>query len=138
MWKTWFVTGALLAALAVVLGAFGAHGLKDAFPDATTAEQSLRIFETGARYHMYHALGLLVCGLLIKSQGERRLLKSCGWLFLIGIFLFSGSLYLLSTIEITGLQSWKSFIGPLTPIGGLCFIAGWICLAAGAFRNKNL
>ena len=86
-------------------------------------DYSRGVFETAVQYHFYHSLALLVVGMLALSQPQTVLLKSSGWLFFIGILIFSGSLYLLS---ITG----HRWLGAVTPLGGLSFIAGWACLAA--------
>lgn len=132
MIKRSLITGALLAGLAVVLGAYGAHGLKNALgPEHLSQVQS---FDTAARYQMYHAFALLILGILAKLFGESRLLNAAYSCFVIGIVLFSGSLYLLSTRSITGLE-W-SWLGPVTPLGGLFFILGWILLTLSIVRKK--
>ena len=114
-----FITLASLSAMtAVMLGAFGAHALRQRLDD-----YSRGVFETAVQYHFYHSLALLAVGMLALSQPQTVLLKSSGWLFFIGILIFSGSLYLLS---ITG----HRWLGAVTPLGGLSFIAGWACLAA--------
>ena len=112
--------GALLGALAVALGAFGAHALK-----ARLTPEKLVTFETGVRYHFYHTLALLAVGLLQIALPAVGMLALAGWLFLAGIALFSGSLYWLAL----GGSRW---LGPVTPLGGLALIGGWIALAAGA------
>ncbi len=108
--------GALLGGLAVALGAFGAHALK-----ARLSPERLVTFETGVRYHFYHSLALLAVGLVqfnLPLAGNAAL---AGWLFLAGIALFSGSLYWLAL----GGPRW---LGPVTPLGGLALIGGWIAL----------
>ena len=118
-----FITLASLSGMfAVILGAFGAHGLKNRL-DA----YSMGVFETAVQYHFYHSLALLAVGMLALSQPQTTLLKSSGWLFLLGIFIFSGSLYLLS---VTGVR----WLGAVTPLGGLAFIGGWACLAATGWK----
>ena len=119
--KTFFVMGAVLAGLGVALGAFGAHGLK-----GMLSADMLANFETGVRYQMYHALALLAVAWAI-AQWHNRLLVIGGWLFVVGIIIFSGSLYVLS---LTGLR----WLGAITPIGGVALIAGWGCLAVAALR----
>ncbi|HIB26406.1 MAG TPA: DUF423 domain-containing protein [Candidatus Marinimicrobia bacterium] len=116
MMKSWIIFGALLAALAVLLGAFGAHGLK-----GKVSPEDLTIFETGVRYHMYHALGLILISVLgLYYYPEMIQLPA---IFLsVGILLFSGSLYIL---VLTGLR----WMGAITPLGGVAFIAGWLLLA---------
>lgn len=126
--RTLLATAAGAAGLAVILGAFGAHALK-----ARLTPDQLQTFETGVRYQMYHALALFVCAWLIDRGLPGA--SAAGGLFLAGILLFSGSLYLLATRELTGLNSWR-WLGPVTPLGGLCFIAGWITLAVSALRWK--
>ena len=121
--KTFFAAGAILGALAVALGAFGAHGLKPVLtPDM------LANFETGVRYHMYHALALIAAALLAGRFPESRLPVWGGWLFVAGIVFFSGSLYLMA---FTGMR----WLGAITPIGGVAMIAGWLCLAVAALRG---
>ena len=101
--------GSIFAGTAVILGAFGAHALKEKL-----SIQQLQVFETGVKYQFYHAF--------VPA------LNYSFWFFTAGILLFSGSLYLLSTIDINGLSGIKSILGPITPLGGLCFILGWISL----------
>jgi uncharacterized membrane protein YgdD (TMEM256/DUF423 family) len=119
--SAWFVMGAITAGIAVVLGAFGAHGLKSRVDPAMLA-----VFETGVRYQMYHALALLAVG-LARVHWPSALFSAAGWFFLAGIAIFSGSLYLMTA---TGAR----WLGAITPIGGVAFILGWIALAAGAWR----
>jgi uncharacterized membrane protein YgdD (TMEM256/DUF423 family) len=106
--------GAINAAIAVAAGAFAAHGLRNRL-DA----RALEVFETGARYHMYHALAMVLCGVLAMSRP--------GWTFQAGIVLFSGSLYALALTDV-------KVLGAITPLGGLAFLAGWIWLAISALR----
>ncbi len=109
--------GALLGMLAVIVGAFGAHGLENLL-----SEHALQRFHTGVEYQFYHVAALLVVGILSTNHKQSpRSLRFSGIFFVSGIILFSGSLYLYA---ITG----KTFFGIITPIGGLCFIAGWISL----------
>ena len=122
MEKTFFAIGAILAGLAVALGAFGAHGLK-----GMLSADMLANFETGVRYHMYHALALLVVG-VAYMQWQKPLIATAGWLFVAGIVIFSGSLYVLS---LTGVR----WLGAITPIGGVAMIAGWACLAIAVLRS---
>ncbi len=123
MERLFLVIGSLFGVLAVALGAFAAHGLQ-----ARLSADLLQTFETGARYQMYHALALLAAGLVIPRYPGAGLVTTAGWLFVAGIVIFSGSLYLLA---LTG-QRW---LGAITPIGGLAFIAGWLCLALGVWRG---
>ncbi|HNS13221.1 MAG TPA: DUF423 domain-containing protein [Bacteroidia bacterium] len=120
MQKTFLLTGTLLGALAVILGAFGAHALK-----AKISVENLQIFETGVRYQFYHALALLLLAVIFDkiSAGQAQL---AGYCFLIGVILFSGSIYLLATRELLEIDSWNKVLGPITPIGGLTLISGWV------------
>ncbi|OWY19440.1 DUF423 domain-containing protein [Sphingobacteriales bacterium UPWRP_1] len=129
MQKNFIVIAALLAAAAVMLGAFGAHGLK-----AKLTPDQLQVFETGVKYQFYHALGLFLLGLLMFQHHSNPLLVYAGYAFMAGILLFSGSLYLLANKTLLGIEGWR-WLGPVTPLGGLSFIAGWLLLAAGVWRN---
>ncbi len=121
--RTALVAGALGALLSVGLGAFAAHGLKAIIDPA-----SLSTFQTGVEYQFYHSLGLILISAIAQSKSSVSLLWSVR-LMLSGILLFSGSLYLLALTDI-------SWIGPITPIGGLCFLGAWGCLAAHALRKQ--
>lgn len=123
MQKLFLLAGSIAMALAVALGAFGAHGLK-----SKLSQEMLDIFETGVQYHFYHAIGLLIVGLLAQYLPNSSLLKWGGWLMITGIIIFSGSLYTLST---TGIR----WLGAITPIGGLCFIASWIIIGLAAWKG---
>ena len=125
MQRTFLAWGSLLAMLSVAIGAFGAHLLKPII-DA----DSLKVYETGVQYQMMHALGLILIALLIGQWGESPKLRWAGILLIFGIVLFSGSLYVLS---ISGI----SILGAITPLGGLCFLAGWLCLSLEAFSRKT-
>ncbi len=121
------ITAAILACLAVVFGAFGAHGLKELInPDA------LATFEVGVRYQMYHAIAMLIIGLsvMVPAKTQKMVLA----FFTFGIILFSGSIYLLSLKEILPFEVAKIVF--LTPIGGFGFIIGWIFLAVGIVKLK--
>lgn len=123
MHKLFLIIGSTAMALAVVLGAFGAHGLKK-----TLTEEMLTIFETGVTYHFYHAIGLLIVGIIGRHLPNSSLLSWSGWLMLAGILIFSGSLYLLS---VSGIR----WLGAITPIGGLCFIISWILFATAVWKG---
>ncbi|MCB9300286.1 MAG: DUF423 domain-containing protein [Lewinellaceae bacterium] len=129
MRKTFLRLGSFAALAAVALGAFGSHGLKE----AVTPEQ-LNTFEIGVRYQFYHALALLAVGLLLYFR-KTPLLPWAGWSFLAGIFLFSGSLYLLAVNDI--LQLSTSLLGPMTPIGGTFFILGWGLFLASTYQENQ-
>jgi len=127
MYKPALVTGVISAGLAVILGAFGAHKLKEMF-DAPT----MSIFEKGVTYQFYHSFALIAAGMLHRSYPYQQL-RIATVLFALGILLFSGSLYVLSFLKSTG-----GSIGPagvITPIGGLCFIGGWMSLLMGILKK---
>jgi len=123
MQKLFLIIGSIAMALAVGLGAFGAHGLKNMLTD-----EMLDIFETGVRYHFYHAIGLLLIGFLAQQLPNSSLLQWSGWLMTGGILIFSGSLYILAT---SGIR----WLGAITPIGGLCFIVSWVLLALAIWKG---
>jgi uncharacterized membrane protein YgdD (TMEM256/DUF423 family) len=114
--------GAAAGFVGVALGAFGAHALR-----ARLSSEHLAVFETGVRYQLVHALALVLVGVLIGRR-PARLTTAAGWCFTLGIVLFSGSLYVLSTTGTTA-------VGVVTPLGGLCFLAGWACLALAEARS---
>ncbi len=121
--RLFFGVGAFSAALAVALGAFGAHALH-----ARLAPELLDTFETGVRYQMYHALALLAVAFALSRYAPSPLLTAAGWLFVAGTVLFSFSLILLSVTGARGL-------GAVAPFGGAAFIAGWLCLAIAILRG---
>ena len=115
--------GAGFALLAVILGAFAAHGLKAVFDT-----RQLALFETASRYQMYHALALLVVGVMLTNPHfARSLLKLASLAFILGIILFSGSLYLLALVGV-------SWLGAITPIGGIAFLSGWLLTMVAALK----
>lgn len=116
---------AILGAAAVGIGAFGAHGLKPQL-----SEYQIGIFEKGVQYQFYHAIALLGTGILLLKNPDSRRLRKSAWLFIAGIIGFSGSLYLLACRDL--LPFTVQWAGPVTPIGGLCFLAAWIMLFFGA------
>lgn len=121
----WIVWGAVFGAIAVAAGAFGAHGLK-----SMVTPDRLQVFETAVRYQAIHALALLVLGILASSSTDRRLAWA-GAAMTTGIVVFSGSLYLLVLTD-------TAWLGAITPLGGISFIAGWILLAAWAVSRRRL
>jgi uncharacterized membrane protein YgdD (TMEM256/DUF423 family) len=129
MHKGFLRTAAILGALAVALGAFGAHGLKKIVPPETVAT-----FETGVRYQFYHTFALLAVAILFERFSARSL-KIAGICFITGIVLFSGSLYILTLLQATNTVGLRG-IGAITPIGGLFFIIGWILLFLGIRGGK--
>lgn len=130
MHKRSLVAGATLCGLAVALGAFGAHSLKQIL-----SPLFLEVFETAVRYQMYHGLALLITGILAEGYSNKwvRIAGNC---FLAGAILFSGSLYVLSLAQ-AGPGSSLRMIGALTPVGGLFFISGWAALIAGIWRGTR-
>lgn len=128
MEKKIFLAASILGLIAVVLGAFAAHGLRDAL--VTT---SLENFQTGVRYQIYHAFFLFVIGMMPKLHPQQK--KRLFWLTLLGVLLFSGSIYLLATNALTPIDF--SFFGPVTPIGGLLLICAWGMLGLYFFKHKK-
>jgi uncharacterized membrane protein YgdD (TMEM256/DUF423 family) len=117
--------GAFSALIGVGMGAFGAHGLKNVI-----SPEMLAVYQTGVNYQMWHALGLIGIALLHRHEAESKLLNWAGWLMLIGILLFSGSLYLLAVMDVKQL-------GMITPFGGVSFLIAWLLLAVYAGRKPQ-
>ena len=128
MQKIFIIIGAVLAGLAVVLGAFGAHGLKK-----VVTPENVAIYQTGVQYQMYHAFALLIAGILYERL-QSNLVNYAGAFFIIGIVLFSGSLYLLASLKAMN-KVGLSGVGLITPIGGLMFIIGWILLLIAVLKK---
>jgi len=124
--RFWGGVGGICGGLAVAAGAFGAHGLKNA-----VSPEALTIFETAARYHMYHALAIVAVALLAYSRPSRAA-SLAGWCFLIGTALFSGSLYAMALSD----MAWR-FLGMVTPLGGILLIAGWVLIAVAAKTGSS-
>lgn len=125
MFQKYFAIGAINAALAVALDAFGAHGLEGILTD-----HYLEVFETGVRYHMYSALGLMLIAVFANFMGTSKLILNGARLLLTGTVLFSGSLYVLVLTDV-------SKLGIITPFGGVAIISGWICIIVAAFKGKR-
>jgi uncharacterized membrane protein YgdD (TMEM256/DUF423 family) len=123
MAKTILMIAAVAGMLAVLLGAFGAHGLK-----SRLSVEMMAVYHTAVQYHFYHSLALLLVGLLMLQLPQAPLLNWSGCLFAIGIVVFSGSLYVLA---VSGIK----WLGAITPLGGLAFIAGWIILAIAVYQH---
>jgi uncharacterized membrane protein YgdD (TMEM256/DUF423 family) len=121
--KVFLILGGINAALVVLLGAFGAHALK-----ARLSVDILAVYQTGVHYHLFHALGLLAVGLVATQISDSAYLRWSGWLMLVGIILFSGSLYVLS---VSGLR----WLGMVTPFGGMLFIAAWILFVIAVAKS---
>ncbi|MCX7569677.1 DUF423 domain-containing protein [Tumebacillus sp. DT12] len=126
MLRTFVILGAINLLISVALGAFGAHGLKD----IVTVDR-LATWETGVHYHMIHGLGLLLLAAFAdKLTTAQKLLRWSGRLLMAGIVLFSGSLYLLVLLDLP-------ILGAITPLGGVCFLIGWLCLAFAAAKQQR-
>lgn len=126
--KSILLKGALLGAIAVILGALGAHALKNVL----TPEQ-LMSFETGVKYQMYHAILLVMLSIMVKQKSSKYLLAAVNLIFL-GVILFSGSIYLLTLKNILALDYLK-LVGPITPIGGVLMVGGWFLLILEGFKK---
>ena len=122
--KTFLILGILNMVLCIALGAFGAHGLKQFL-----SADMLSVYHTGVQYHFYHAFGIIVIGLLLLHFPKSRLMPVSGWLMMVGIVLFSFSLYALS---VTGTKA----LGMITPFGGVSFLTAWILLAYAIWKEK--
>ena len=130
MHKGFLKLASILAIVSVAAGAFAAHALKGRISD-----HALATFETGVRYQFYHVIALFITGIIYKDFAYRTV-KWAGWFFIMGIVLFSGSLYLL-TVKQAMVSAGFLWVGPITPIGGFAFIMGWLLLALSFFkRNK--
>ena len=127
--KRLIIIGSLLSAIAVMLGAFGAHALK-----SVLSITELQTYETGVRYQFIHSIGIILIAILYHIQPSKLLLRAGMFLYL-GILFFSFSLYLLALKEVLGISSW-TFLGPITPIGGVFFITGWV-LTAWSFLSTR-
>ena len=123
MERTFFIIAGLLGALSVALGAFGAHAL-----EARISADLLQTYETAVRYQFFHVIALFIAAMAIGRYPNNNMGTIAGWLFIVGILLFSGSLYVL-------IASGQRWLGAVTPLGGVAFIAGWICLALAAWRS---
>lgn len=121
--KIFLVLGSLNAMLAVMLGAFGAHGLR-----TRISSGMLEVYQTAVQYHLYHALGLLIVGIITCHFAPSYWFKSSGWLMFAGIILFSGSLYILSMAQLR-------WFGAITPLGGMAFILAWLMLLIGVIKQ---
>jgi uncharacterized membrane protein YgdD (TMEM256/DUF423 family) len=121
--KIFVLLGSLSAFLGVALGAFGAHGLK-----ARVTPEMLTVWQTGVQYHLAHALGLVLIGILCELMPGVSLVRSAGWMLLAGSVLFSGSLYIMVLSDIRAL-------GMITPLGGVAFLIGWLLLAIAAWQR---
>jgi uncharacterized membrane protein YgdD (TMEM256/DUF423 family) len=131
MHKTFLAIAAALGGLAVILGAFGAHALKK-----MVADTAVTIFETGVRYHFYHVFALALAAILFRDF-PGKWMHWAGVLFIVGILLFSGSLYALTYVKAID-RPGLNWIGIITPFGGLAFIGGWLCMLIGIYKNSGV
>ena len=129
-----FITIGILGAIAVALGALGAHALKNQLPSGLITVDQLNGFDTAVKYQMYHTFGMLLI-LVLRNTYSNKFLNWAYNLFFVGIILFSGSLYFLCTRNLMGAE-WLKFLGPITPLGGICFVGGWLCLSFAAFKKS--
>lgn len=127
--KNWLVAATLLAGLAVILGAFGAHGLK-----TLVAPQQVEAFRTGVQYQFYHAVAIILAALISQFTDSPNIKRSFMF-FAIGILCFSGSLYSFTVAEIMGMNK-PLWLGPVTPFGGVFFVLGWFNLSIGIYKSK--
>lgn len=125
MARTFMITAAVVGFLGVALGAFGAHGLSAIFE----ANGRAGTFDTANQYHMIHALALLGAALLLAHQPDSSLLRWAGWLFIAGMILFSGSLYILAIFDL-------GIMGAVAPFGGVALLGGWACIGLAAWRSE--
>lgn len=130
-----YITIGFLGATAVALGALGAHALKNQLPGGLITVDQLNGFDTAVKYQMYHTLAMFLTVLLMKDH-KHPFLKYAYRLFYIGIILFSGSLYFLCTRNLLGMD-WLKFLGPITPIGGLLFVAGWLMFVFAVLKPQK-
>jgi uncharacterized membrane protein YgdD (TMEM256/DUF423 family) len=128
MKKKLIITASVFGALAVIAGAFGAHGL-----DGLLSPKNMEVWHTAVQYQFFHVFALLYLSKMTRHK--TRLINDCYYLFTFGIIFFSGSLYLLSCRELLGWR-WVQFVGPVTPLGGLFLIGGWVTLGIAAITNK--
>jgi len=123
--KVFVILGGLNALMGVALGAFGAHGLK-----SRVTGEMLTVWQTGVHYHLVHALGLVLIGILCQLMPEASLLRYAGWTILTGAVLFSGSLYVMVLTDIR-------MLGMITPLGGVAFLVGWLLLVIAAWQYSS-
>ncbi len=134
MQKRFLVFSGFSGAIAVALGALGAHFLKSKLETGLLTQTNLQTFETAVTYQIYHSIVLLILSLLV-DKFNNKLIPKAGYCFMAGIVLFSGSLYLLATASLLGITNIR-WLGPITPIGGLFFITGWLLLAFAGMKKK--
>jgi uncharacterized membrane protein YgdD (TMEM256/DUF423 family) len=126
MGKTFLLIAAISGLLVVAIGAFGAHGLK-----GRVSQEMLAVFQTSVQYHFYHTFALLAVGILLLSYPQAGSLNWSGWLFCVGIVIFSGSLYVMTLTDLR-------WLGAITPLVGVALIAGWLMMVLGIYRHINV
>ena len=130
MQKTFLLFSGISGATAVILGALGAHALQ-----SLIMPEQLQSFETGVKYQVYHTLAIMLV-IILNDKLKSKYLNFAAYSFITGIFLFSGSIYLLSTRNLLGIETW-TFLGPITPMGGLAFICGWIFIFISGWKMRT-
>jgi uncharacterized membrane protein YgdD (TMEM256/DUF423 family) len=136
MQKRLLIFSGFSGAMAIALGAMAAHFLKSKLETGLITESNLQTFETAARYQMYHSIVLLIVALLVDKFNPK-LLSKAAYCFMAGIVLFSGSLYLLATANLIGIGN-THWLGPITPLGGIFFIAGWVLITFAGVKKTNI
>ncbi len=131
--KGFLIVASFSLALAVILGALGAHALT-----MVLNQMQLGSFETGVRYHVWHSFGIILVQLIPAPYLTVRIRKWVSWFFLVGIVFFSFSIYLLNLRFLLGIEDFARMLGPVTPLGGLMFITGWIVLGVALIRTKSV
>lgn len=135
MKKNLLLFSTLSGAFAVALGAMGAHYLKSKIETGQMTPESIQTFETAVKYQFYHTL-VLIFIVLLSDRFKTALLNYSAYCFIAGIVFFSGSLYLLSTKLLLGIENWR-WLGPITPLGGICFISGWLFLFFSFLKKEK-
>lgn len=133
MYKGALITGAVTAGLAVIIGAMGAHALESAISGHENAADIMRIYKTGVEYQYYHSFALIAAGIIYGAFPAKQIRLACTF-FLTGMLLFCGSLYLLTYVKING--GGLGMFNLITPLGGVCFIAGWLLLVLGMLKKR--
>jgi uncharacterized membrane protein YgdD (TMEM256/DUF423 family) len=129
--RRFLIVGCMSGVTAVILGAFGSHVIKPLL-----AENQFQLFETGVKYHFYHTFAIISAA-FVSRYGSRRWSQAAGWLFFSGIVFFSGSLYLMSISDLLQAPELKTFLGPLTPVGGTLLIAGWVAMLRASIHYER-
>lgn len=134
MKNPFLIIASALGATGVALGAMGAHALKEKMKEGLMSPEQLSGWDTASKYQLLHALAIFLIYFLFEKSGNKTV-RATGWLFTLGVLFFSGSIYCLSTMGISGINF--RFLGPITPIGGVLMIAGWACLLVYAIKERK-